>query len=154
MADKDNHRIQVFDENGNFLLKFGERGRPIGMFNYPWGVATNSQNHIAVSDTRNHRVQVLVFHLCTSAPVLFIHMHSSGPFTHFSVKTVDKITAYANTTIESAITLNLMIVSSNFCARGGPSVMKEMECGSVCNGAQCHMQCHLFFMNLDLLKWF
>lgn len=58
VADKDNHRVQVFDENGVFLFKFGERGRPNGMFNYPWGVACNSLNHIAVSDTRNHRVQI------------------------------------------------------------------------------------------------
>lgn len=41
------------------MFKFGERGRPQGMFNYPWGVATNAHNEIAVSDTRNHRVQVL-----------------------------------------------------------------------------------------------
>lgn len=58
MADKDNHRVQVFSERGDFLLKFGERGRTPGLFNYPWGVAVNSFNQIAVSDTRNHRVQV------------------------------------------------------------------------------------------------
>lgn len=61
VADKDNHRIQVFNEKGEFLLKFGERGRTPGMFNYPWGVAVNAYNQIAVSDTRNHRVQVLSF---------------------------------------------------------------------------------------------
>lgn len=67
MADKDNHRIQVFSERGDFLLKFGERGRTPGLFNYPWGVAVNSLNHIAVSDTRNHRVQVITnFEFCFS----------------------------------------------------------------------------------------
>ncbi|VDK85505.1 unnamed protein product [Onchocerca ochengi] len=58
VADKDNHRVQVFSERGDFLLKFGERGRTPGLFNYPWGVAVNSFNQIAVSDTRNHRVQM------------------------------------------------------------------------------------------------
>uniref|UniRef100_A0A183DH88 LAM_G_DOMAIN domain-containing protein n=1 Tax=Gongylonema pulchrum TaxID=637853 RepID=A0A183DH88_9BILA len=58
VADKDNHRVQVFSERGDFLLKFGERGRTAGLFNYPWGVAVNSHNQIAVSDTRNHRIQV------------------------------------------------------------------------------------------------
>ncbi len=58
MADKDNHRVQVFESDGTFVFKFGERGRGVGMFNYPWDVACNTENDIAVSDTRNHRVQV------------------------------------------------------------------------------------------------
>lgn len=34
MADKDNHRIQVFTFEGQFLLKFGEKGTKNGQFNY------------------------------------------------------------------------------------------------------------------------
>ncbi|VDP07601.1 unnamed protein product [Soboliphyme baturini] len=87
VVDKDNHRIQVrlsqmalvsvlsghgqcpamtnicglcyvFTENGDFLFKFGEKGREPGRFNYPWDVAVSSEDVMAVSDTRNHRVQV------------------------------------------------------------------------------------------------
>ena len=58
VADKDNHRIQVFSPNGRFLFKFGKLGGENGEFNYPWDVSTNSQGFIAVSDGKNHRVQL------------------------------------------------------------------------------------------------
>ncbi|KAK1880651.1 E3 ubiquitin-protein ligase TRIM71 [Dissostichus eleginoides] len=54
----DNHRVQVFTFEGQFLLKFGEKGTKNGQFNYPWDVAVNSEGKILVSDTRNHRVQL------------------------------------------------------------------------------------------------
>jgi NHL repeat len=43
VADKDNHRIQIFTFEGVFLLKFGEKGSKPGQFNYPWDVATDSE---------------------------------------------------------------------------------------------------------------
>lgn len=43
MADKDNHRIQIFTFDGAFLLKFGEKGSKAGQFNYPWDVATDKE---------------------------------------------------------------------------------------------------------------
>ena len=58
VADKDNHRIQVFTVDGEFLMTFGEKGNRPGQFNYPWDVASNSKDQILVSDTRNHRVQL------------------------------------------------------------------------------------------------
>uniref|UniRef100_A0A3Q2XBS3 E3 ubiquitin-protein ligase TRIM71 n=1 Tax=Haplochromis burtoni TaxID=8153 RepID=A0A3Q2XBS3_HAPBU len=74
VADKDNHRVplksqllikhsssrllSVFTFEGQFLLKFGEKGTKNGQFNYPWDVAVNSEGKILVSDTRNHRVQL------------------------------------------------------------------------------------------------
>ena len=58
VADKDNHRIQIFTFEGQFLLKFGEKGTKNGQFNYPWDVAVNSEGKILVSDTRNHRIQL------------------------------------------------------------------------------------------------
>ena len=76
MTDKDNHRMQVsafdffcpcqslncptqvFTLDGDFILKFGEKGSGNGQFLYPWDVACNSKNQILVSDTRNHRLQV------------------------------------------------------------------------------------------------
>ncbi|KPM02773.1 Filamin and NHL repeat containing protein [Sarcoptes scabiei] len=59
VADKDNHRIQVFDLSGNFLFKFGEKGSRPGQFCYPWDVAVCSKTSmILVSDTRNRRIQL------------------------------------------------------------------------------------------------
>uniref|UniRef100_A0A8C0UKW3 Tripartite motif-containing protein 71 n=1 Tax=Cyanistes caeruleus TaxID=156563 RepID=A0A8C0UKW3_CYACU len=54
VADKDNHRIQIFTFEGQFILKFGEKGTKNGQFNYPWDVAVNAEGKILVSDTRNH----------------------------------------------------------------------------------------------------
>jgi len=59
VADKDNHRIQVFSLTGRYLFKFGEKGSRIGFFNYPWDLDCCAHTHqIAVSDTRNRRIQL------------------------------------------------------------------------------------------------
>jgi len=63
VADTLNHRIQKFDKDGKFLMKFGgqckvETGAPCdGLFNEPWGVAVDREGNIYVADTWNHRVQ-------------------------------------------------------------------------------------------------
>ena len=58
VADRDNHRIQVFDKNGNFLFKFGSMGVLDGQFNAPYDVAINSKDEIIVADAFNRRIQV------------------------------------------------------------------------------------------------
>jgi DNA-binding beta-propeller fold protein YncE len=59
VADTSNHRIQVFDSNGNFLFKFGNLGFDDGEFNRPYGVAyDHNNNRIIVADTENRRIQV------------------------------------------------------------------------------------------------
>lgn len=59
VADKDNHRVQVFDLHGRYLFKFGDKGNRIGHFCYPWDIDSCPRTHqIAVSDTRNRRVQL------------------------------------------------------------------------------------------------
>ena len=40
------------------VLSFGKEGSPVGMFKYPWGVAVNSKDEIAVADHSNHRVEI------------------------------------------------------------------------------------------------
>jgi len=58
VADYGNHRIQVFDRDGKFLLKFGS-GRGDNQFNSPCGVTVDQRNNqIVVADTNNHRIQV------------------------------------------------------------------------------------------------
>ena len=58
VADSGNHRIQVFDENGNFLMQWGSEGTGPGQFSEPWGIAVSNEGQVYVADTWNHRVQV------------------------------------------------------------------------------------------------
>ena len=58
VADSGNHRIQVFDQEGKFLLKWGGEGSGPGQFNEPWGIAVSPEGEVFVADTWNHRIQV------------------------------------------------------------------------------------------------
>ena len=40
------------------VLSFGQQGSSAGMFNYPWGVAVNERNEIAVSEFINNGMQL------------------------------------------------------------------------------------------------
>ncbi|MCI0476152.1 MAG: hypothetical protein L0Y55_07890, partial [Anaerolineales bacterium] len=62
IADSDNHRIQKFSANGEFLLAWGARSPdnvapPPNTFNQPWGIAVDQAGNVYVADTWNHRVQ-------------------------------------------------------------------------------------------------
>jgi predicted membrane-bound mannosyltransferase/DNA-binding beta-propeller fold protein YncE len=56
VADSGNHRIQLFDSDGNFLGGWGSFGIEPGQFNEPWGIAV-AENFVYVADTWNHRIQ-------------------------------------------------------------------------------------------------
>lgn len=58
VADKNNHRIQIFDQNGGFLDSFGNFGSNNGQFNNPRGIALDLTGNIYVVDTDNNRIQV------------------------------------------------------------------------------------------------
>ncbi|MCP6720046.1 MAG: 6-bladed beta-propeller [Patescibacteria group bacterium] len=64
VVDRGNNRIQKFDPDGNFLLKWGRNGgdgtlgdQP-GEFNYPHEIAIDKHDNIYVADTRNKRIQI------------------------------------------------------------------------------------------------
>ena len=40
------------------VLSFTKQGSSVGVLQYPWGVAVNARDEIAVTDFRNHRVQI------------------------------------------------------------------------------------------------
>lgn len=61
MADSGNDRIQVFDENGNFVSTYGEPGIGEGEFNDPQGLALDADGNVLVVDSANDRVRVLSF---------------------------------------------------------------------------------------------
>ncbi|KAL0268206.1 UNVERIFIED_CONTAM: hypothetical protein PYX00_010235 [Menopon gallinae] len=59
VADSSNHRVQVFDSNGNFLKEFGHYGNGEGEFDCLAGVAVNRIGQFIIADRYNHRIQVL-----------------------------------------------------------------------------------------------
>ena len=61
MSDANEHCIQVFAGNGNFLYKFGNKGEGNGEFNNPHHLSVKKAGHLMVCETSNHRV--LVFEL-------------------------------------------------------------------------------------------
>ena len=40
------------------LLSFGQKGKSVGMLHFPWGVAVNNHDEIAVSECGNHRITI------------------------------------------------------------------------------------------------
>jgi DNA-binding beta-propeller fold protein YncE len=58
ITDRYNHRVQVFDQNGNFVRKWGGYGSANGQFNEPTGIAVKSDGTVYVTDFQNNRVQV------------------------------------------------------------------------------------------------
>ena len=52
------HEAQVQTRCLRSVLSFGQKGKSVGMLNWPCGVAVNDQDEIAVTDTWNHRVSV------------------------------------------------------------------------------------------------
>ena len=63
VADTWNHRMQKFSPGGEFLMQFGEYGKPVGndegdgLFRATFGVAVDSEGSIYVSDYNNNRIQ-------------------------------------------------------------------------------------------------
>ncbi|MDY0148844.1 MAG: S8 family serine peptidase, partial [Kiritimatiellia bacterium] len=57
VADKDNHRVQVFDPNGVQLFSFGVFGTANGQMNSPQGITVDEHGIVYVADTENNRLQ-------------------------------------------------------------------------------------------------
>jgi len=58
VVDSLNHRVQVFDKDGQFLRQWGGQGNGPGQFQEPWGIAVDSNAGVVyVCDTWNHRIQ-------------------------------------------------------------------------------------------------
>ena len=58
VADQVNHRVQIFNSNGDFIRSFGRQGSNQGEFQYPHGTAFDKDGNIFVADNYNHRVQL------------------------------------------------------------------------------------------------
>jgi len=57
VTDVYNHRIQKFDNDGNFINQWGSEGSEDGQFKYPTGITVDNEGYIYVSDTWNNRIQ-------------------------------------------------------------------------------------------------
>lgn len=62
VSDSGNNRVQKFDSDGNCMHAWGRfgfawRGADLGKFDVPWGIATDKEGNIYVSDTSNSRIQ-------------------------------------------------------------------------------------------------
>jgi len=58
VCDSGNHRIQIFNPEGNFISTFGSKGNRNGQFNHPIGIIIDSKGNIIVSDQKNYRIQI------------------------------------------------------------------------------------------------
>lgn len=61
VTDSGNRRVQVFDQNGNFLKSWtydGWQAVPADSIFELWGIAVSEDGRIYVADTWNHRVQI------------------------------------------------------------------------------------------------
>ncbi len=56
VADSNNHRIQKFSSEGDFLIKWGSEGTGDGQFFRPYDVVVDAEGYIYVADI-NHRIQ-------------------------------------------------------------------------------------------------
>jgi tripartite motif-containing protein 71 len=62
VADSGNNRVQKFDLEGNAQKAWGKfgfawRGADMGRFDVPWGITTDQEGNVYVSDTSNARIQ-------------------------------------------------------------------------------------------------
>ena len=80
VADTENHRVQKFTSNGEFVTKWGSSGNNVGEFSYEEGIAIGSDGKVYVSDTGNNRIQV--FGKVTTKPLnnKAIIVAGGGPF--------------------------------------------------------------------------
>ena len=57
VTDKNSNCVKVFDERGQFLYKFGEKGHGDGQMDTPYGLCVDKHNNVLVCDARNIRIQ-------------------------------------------------------------------------------------------------
>lgn len=57
VSSTNNHEIQVFKPDGQYLFTFGKQGAKPGELNFPYGITGNAQGNILVAETGNPRIQ-------------------------------------------------------------------------------------------------
>lgn len=75
VVDSNVHSIKVFDNDGEYLFKFGVNGNEPGCLHLPTRVAFDGTNMLFVSDTGNNRIQVSVGLLFTYLKLMYFWLH-------------------------------------------------------------------------------
>lgn len=57
VADWSNHCVYIFNDEDQFVRKFGSYGSNNGQFCHPRGIAFDNHDHLYVVDTDNHRIE-------------------------------------------------------------------------------------------------
>ena len=57
LTDQNNHRVQMFTADGQYLLGWGAFGEGDGELNMPWGISVDPDDNVWVADWRNDRIQ-------------------------------------------------------------------------------------------------
>ena len=58
VTDCFNHRVQIFNRDGNYIRSFGRQGHKAGEFCYPKGITFHKNGNIFVAESGNHRIQI------------------------------------------------------------------------------------------------
>ena len=58
VVDTAGHRVVVYDNKGNYLFQFGQRGTGEGAFNFPTDIAASTGGRLYINDSLNFRIQV------------------------------------------------------------------------------------------------
>ncbi len=58
IVDGSNHRIMVYDLQGNFLFNFSRKGTDAGQLNYPVGIDISTNGKVYIADSGNKRIQI------------------------------------------------------------------------------------------------
>ena len=53
-----NHRVLIFNSDGNYLRSFGQQGSNAGEFKFPRGITFSKNGNVFVADKINHRIQI------------------------------------------------------------------------------------------------
>ena len=58
ITDHNNHRVQIFNSEGNYLRSFGRHGTKKGEFDFLTGITYHNNGNIFVADYGNNRIQI------------------------------------------------------------------------------------------------
>jgi DNA-binding beta-propeller fold protein YncE len=58
VSDTSNRQIQVFDQSGTAIFKFGENGTEEGQFQFPYGITGDAEGDVYVADLYNGNISI------------------------------------------------------------------------------------------------